>query len=151
MTPERQPYRPAPEDWEESVTMLCMHCDRFPGCSIVEGMIETKDGGPWPRGGWVTDPGAGITCLSYQPRPMAPISVEQIRTIAATNPATCTGCAARKGSEASTSLHTRRDFTAAVRTPALFVCHEDPEQNTPCGGWCRAALQRHTSEGGTRP
>ena len=27
---ERQPYQPAPEDWEETITMLCFQCARMP-------------------------------------------------------------------------------------------------------------------------
>lgn len=142
MTTERQPYRPQPDEWEEAVTMLCFQCARLNHCSLIDQMIECKDGGEWPTGGWVTDPGAGITCLGYQTRPLKQLQPSEIRAIAATNPATCQGCAARKGTDASQSLHTRRDFTAAVRLPGLFVCHEDPEGKRPCGGWCNAVVAR---------
>ena len=142
MTTERQPYRPQPEEWEEAVTMLCFQCARLNHCTLIDQMIECKDGGEWPTAGWVTDPGAGITCLSYQTRLLQRMEREDIEATAATNPATCEGCAARKGTDASQSLHTRRDFTTAVRIPALFVCHEDPAGKRPCGGWCKAVMAR---------
>ena len=141
---ERQPYRPDSADWEETITMLCFQCARFQHCTLIDQMIECKDGGEWPTGGWVTDPGAGVTCLSYQTRPLQKISQDEIQAIAATNPTTCQGCAARKGTDASKALHTRRDFTTAVRPPGLFVCHEDTEAQRPCGGWCKAVIQRGT-------
>jgi hypothetical protein len=142
---ERRPFIPTADEWEGQFDMLCMYCRHSPGCQIVEAMIEAKDGGSWPEGGWVTDPGAGMTCLSYEPRPMQPLPRQQRRRIERMKesalPPVCGGCAARKGSDASVSLHTQRDYRAAVATPAKFVCHEDPNHQQLCGGWCRA-IQR---------
>lgn len=134
----REPYRPDAAEWEEAYLMLCAYCAHAVGCQVVEGMIAIKDGGDWPEGGWVTDPGAGITCLSYEPKPMAPLSRQRLRHAIRKAKPMCNGCAAQKGSEASVSLHTRRDFAAAVQARALFVCHEDPTLQRPCGGWCQA-------------
>lgn len=140
---DRVPYHPTAEEWGDCYSMLCGHCEHQLGCSVVEGMIEIKEGAPWPEGGWVTDPGAGLTCLSYEPRKRAPVPRQQRRKIARTRdedlPPVCGGCAARKGSEASVSLHTRRDYQAWVRRGVEFRCHEKP---TLCGGWCRAIKAR---------
>lgn len=126
--------------------MLCAHCERQTRCEVVEGMIEMKDGGTWPFGGWVTDPGAGVSCLSYEPKMRAPMVRQQLRSMLRAEerdlPPMCSGCAARKGSEASVSLHTRRDYQAAVRSRSKFVCHEDETKQRLCGGWCRAIRAR---------
>lgn len=134
----REPCRPDSEEWEEAFNMLCGHCDKLAQCEVVEGMIEMKHGEPWPEGGWVTDPGAGITCLSYQPLPMEKLSRQRLRQALRSAAPMCDGCAAQKGSEASVSLHTRRDFKAAVKARALFVCHDGKQKGKPCGGWCNA-------------
>lgn len=143
---ERLPFVPGRDEWAETYEMLCGYCARQCRCDIVEAMIEMKDGGPWPEGGWVTDPGAGVTCLSYTPRRIVPMPRQQRRAIARTRdadlPPVCGGCAARKGSEASVSLHTRRDYQNAVRSGGVFVCHEDPDHKRLCGGWCRAIKAR---------
>lgn len=140
---ERQPYHPTAEEWPDTFAMLCGHCAHMPGCDVVEGMIELKDGGPWPAGGWVTDPGAGVTCLSYAPRAVQPLPRQQMRAMLRTPehrlPPVCDGCAARKGSEASVSLHTQRDYAGAVKARTPFTCHKKP---TLCGGWCRAVRRR---------
>lgn len=138
MTITRDPYRPSDDEWQEAWQMLCGHCADASNCQIVEGMIDMKDGDSWPDGGWVTDPGAGITCLSYQPREMKRLSRQQLRQAMRQAAPMCDGCAAQKGSEASLSLHTRRDFTAAVKSKAMFVCHAEGQKGRPCGGWCRA-------------
>lgn len=52
----------------------------------------------------------------------------------------CVGCAARKGSEASRTLHTQRDFQACVRTGHRFDCHHGTRAGKPCSGWARARL-----------
>lgn len=142
---EREPYTPTRESWREDFDLICRHCEHIGRCDVVEAMIEMQEGGPWPAGGWVTDPGAGITCLSYEPRRRSALLRQQRRTIErmseASLPPVCGGCAARKGSEASVALHTQRDFAASVRDRAPFVCHEDPAKEQLCGGWCRA-MQR---------
>lgn len=143
---ERAPYAPTSAEWGACYEMLCGHCDHQLKCPIVEGMIEMKDGSAWPEGGWVTDPGAGVTCLSYRPQERPAMVRQQRRAIIrmpeARLPPVCGGCAARKGSEASVSLHTQRDYQAAVRSQAPFACHEDPAKERLCGGWCRAISQR---------
>lgn len=143
-TVQRQPYRPTEDEWTNAFGMLCGHCAHAGHCEIVERMIEMKNGGPWPQGGWVTDPGAGVTCLSYEPSPllMEPMSRQRLRQALRKARPMCQGCAAQKGSEASVSLHTRRDFHAAVKAGALFVCHEDSELRRPCGGWCQAVKKK---------
>lgn len=137
---DRAPYSPTEDEWPDVFNMLCGHCAHARNCEVIERMIEMKAGGPWPEGGWVTDPGAGVTCLSYEPNPlmMEPLTRQRLRQVTRKSGPMCSGCAARKGSEASVSLHTRRDFHAAVKARALFVCHEDPALRRPCGGWCRA-------------
>lgn len=145
-----KPYvPPGLAEWDATFRMLCMHCAKSAGCTVIEGMIEMKDGHPWPLGGWVTDPGAGSSCLSYEPQPRASLAAERLAVFMALPeaelPPVCGGCAARKGSEASVSLHTRRDYAAAVRDRHLFVCHEDPALQRPCGGWVRAIRQRGAS------
>jgi hypothetical protein len=109
-------------------------------------MIDMKNGGEWPEGGWVTDPGAGTSCLSYKPRGASPLSRPQLRRLTrqseASLPPVCGGCAARKGSEASTSMHTLRDYAHAVKNRSPFTCHEDPAKTRLCGGWCRAVRRR---------
>ncbi|MCX5495761.1 hypothetical protein OSH11_13690 [Kaistia dalseonensis] len=146
--PLRAPYSPVRSDWPNCYQMLCGHCDLQGGCAVIEGMIEMASGGAWPEGGWVTDPGAGVTCLSYVPRARPSLPRQQLRAIQRTKesalPSVCGGCAARKGSEASTSLHTRRDYQACVRSRSPFVCHEDPKHERLCGGWCRAIQRRST-------
>lgn len=140
--PDRQPFSPAPGDWRECYEMLCEHCALHLRCPILEAMIEMKDGAAWPEGGWVSDPGAGVTCLSYVPRGSAKMPRQQRRQLARMKeselPPVCGGCAARRGTEASVSLHTRRDYQAAVRNGSLFTCHESPDNSQLCGGWCRA-------------
>lgn len=142
----RLPYHPLQHEWAECYAMLCGHCERQLRCDVVEAMIAMKDGGAWPEGGWVTDPGAGVTCLSYEPRPAKPMIRQQLRYMLRQReedlPPMCGGCAARKGSEASVSLHTRRDYAAAVRNRSPFACHEDPDKQRLCGGWCRAVRRR---------
>lgn len=148
---DRQPYAPSQADWHDLYGMLCGWCVHQVDCSIVDGMIDMKDGGAWPEGGWVTDPGADVTCLSYSPQPRPAETRQRRRQIARTSerdlPPVCGGCAARKGSEASVSLHTRRDYQAAVRNGSMFVCHEDPKHERPCGGWCRAIKARQGRKG----
>lgn len=144
---DRKPHAPTAAEWTELYHMLCGHCALQTRCDVTEAMIEMKDGGAWPEGGWVSDPGAGVTCLSYVPRPGKPISRQQVRHMARQReenlPPVCGGCAAQKGSEASVSLHTQRDYQAAVRNRTRFGCHEDPAiEKRPCGGWCRAVIQR---------
>lgn len=137
---ERRPYIPAgQDDWEQCYAITCENCAHQLRCDIVERMIETKDGGDWPEGGWITDPGAGVTCLSYEPRTPQTLPRPQrrrlLRAPESELPPVCGGCAARRGSEASVALHTQRDFRACVRRRAPFVCHETGEL---CGGWLRA-------------
>lgn len=143
---ERKPYHPTTEEWRECWDMLCGHCEHAVNCPIVEAMIEMQHGGAWPEGGWVTDPGAGTTCLSYVPHHRPAMPRQQLRFLQRQKesalPPMCGGCAAQSGSEASVSLHTRRDFQASVRDRAPFVCHEDPEHKRLCGGWCRAIRRR---------
>lgn len=143
---ERLPYHPSTSEWRDVWDMLCGHCIHAASCAIVEGMIAMKDGADWPQGGWVTDPGAGVTCLSYKPAPRRKLPRQQLRALdrqpEASLPPVCGGCAARPETEASTSLHTRRDFQASVRNESLFTCHEDPAKARPCGGWCRAVRAR---------
>lgn len=138
MSIHREPYKPTAAEWPEVWEMLCGHCIHAAGCQVVEGMIEMKAGGAWPEGGWVTDPGAGVTCLSYQPRNMERLSRQRLRQATRKAVPMCSGCAAQKGSEASVSLHTRRDFSVAVKARALFVCHAEGQKGQPCGGWCQA-------------
>lgn len=139
----REPYHPTAEDWTANYYMLCGHCTKQLHCPITEAMIELKAGGPWPEGGWVTDPGAEVTCLSYDPKTAARLPRQQLRHMLrlpeARLPAICDGCAARKGSEASVSLHTQRDYAAAVKAETPFLCHKKPGL---CGGWCRAVRRR---------
>lgn len=134
----RKPYLPSSKEWPELIEMLCEHCANWPRCDIVEGMIEMKDGKPWPEGGWVDDPGAGATCLSYEPQPRAPLSRQRLRQAMRQAVPMCKGCAAQKGSEASVALHTQRDFKTAVNNRTLFICHEPGNKGKPCGGWCNA-------------
>lgn len=138
----RQPCKPVDGEWAALWKMLCGHCAHFCTCDITEAMIEMKNGGPWPEGGWVTDPGARVSCLSYEPRPMEKLSRQRLRHALRHARPMCDGCAARKGSEASVSLHTRRDFHAAVKARAMFSCHEDPALRRPCGGWCQAVKRQ---------
>lgn len=135
------PYTPPNDltDWQDSYEMLCGYCARQCGCQVLDGMIEMKDGGEWPEGGWVYDQGAGISCLSYEAKRGPKVSRQEIRQIQRTSenrlPPVCGGCAARKGTEASVSRHTRKDFQAAVKKKTRFLCHETKKD---CGGWCRA-------------
>jgi len=141
---ERQPYAPTRAEWRDLVDGLCMHCDRFGSCDVLEGMIEMKDGGPWPEGGWATDPGAAVTCLSYQPKPRPRLSRQQLRQAMRDAVPMCSGCAAQRGSEASVSLHTQRDFAAAVKGRHVFACHAGDDHGKPCGGWCSAIKRQMT-------
>jgi hypothetical protein len=146
---DRQPICPSRNgEFAEVMDITCLHCEmgREPlSCSILCGMLDHCAGeGPWPDGGWVTDPGAVSTCLSYVARKdRDKLSRQQVRRLGRMNPATlppvCGGCAARKGSEASCALHTRRDFEQAVQDPSVFLCHERPGY---CGGWVRALLAK---------
>lgn len=123
--------------------MLCDFCSNQLSCAIIDGMIEMKDGGHWPEKGWVYDQGSGVSCLSYKPKPHPSISRQELRQIKRTPedrlPPVCGGCAARKGTEASVSRHTREDFKAAVRNRSRFTCHETKND---CGGWCRAVASQ---------
>ena len=144
----RQPYTPRDlDDWQETYAMLCGWCVQQVSCQIVEDMIAMSTGGTWPEGGWVSDPGAGATCLSYEPRLGEVVPRQQRRAIARMKesdlPPVCGGCAALKGSDASVSLHTRRDYQAAVRNGTRFNCHENPERQRLCGGWCRAIAKKN--------
>lgn len=144
---ERKPLLPPAERWDEIHEMLCGHCHLQPGCEIVKQMLRFAHGrAPWPADAWVSDPGAGITCLSYVSKPKPKVAPELLETLANMSeeelPPTCGGCAARKGSEASVSLHTQRDYRAAVRDGSGFNCHEDPNDKAMCGGWCRAVLRK---------
>lgn len=135
---DRQPYHPTQAEWPELFEMLCDQCAHLARCEVVEAMIIMKDGGPWPEGGWVTDPGAGVTCLSYQPAERRTLPRAELRRALRAAVPMCDGCAAQKGSEASVSLHTQRDFKAAVNGRQLFTCHKPGSQGKPCGGWCQA-------------
>ncbi|WP_447896028.1 hypothetical protein [Vreelandella sp. GE22] len=142
---QRQPYRPTDEEWSASIAVVCEQCRYFltpPGCQVIEGMIEMKDGGPWPEGGWVTDPGAGMTCLSYQPLPVRSLGDEELEAALNDSVPMCGGCAARKGSDASKALHTQRDFRQAVSDRGKFMCHEPGSEGKACGGWCDAVRRK---------
>ncbi|WP_380716448.1 hypothetical protein [Seohaeicola nanhaiensis] len=144
-TSQREPYCPTnEEEWRDTWEMLCGHCAHHLNCPIVDAMIEHTAGGSWPEGGWTSDPGGGVTCLSYAPHQQQPqLTRQQLRRLSRMNPATlppvCGGCAATKGTEASQCLHTRRDFEVSVRDRRQFLCHERPGY---CGGWVRAVLAR---------
>ena len=143
----REPFLPMPDKWNGVYDMLCSHCVHQPQCGLPTAMMDFAYGrGPWPENAWVTDPGAGCTCLSYAPRPVPQISRQQLQALAEAPeeslPHVCGGCAARKGSEASVALHTQRDYRAAVRDRSQFACHEDPEGKRLCGGWCRAVQRK---------
>lgn len=145
----RLPLVPSAAEWRDTYEMLCGHCDHQLGCDVIEQMIEIKDGGAWPTGGWVTDPGAGVTCLSYVPKGARRLPRQQMRAMLrareADLPAVCGGCAARRGTGASVSLHTQRDYAGAVRDQTPFTCHEDPTKERLCGGWCRAVRRKVSS------
>jgi len=135
------PYFPARNEWEEAYYMLCEHCANQASCDVVEGMIEIKDGGKWPSGGWVHDPGGWVSCLSYAARTRPPIIKHKLINVLNEAVQMCGGCAAQKGSEASVCLHTQRDFRQAVKDKALFICHEEKNKGKPCGGWANAIKQ----------
>lgn len=142
----RRPYVPTPADWSSTYNMLCMHCAHQIGCDVTEGMIDCKDGSSWPEGGWVTDPGSGVTCLSYRARQMHTLSPAELHdAFSKARPEMCNGCAAQRGSEASVSLHTQRDFAQAVNCSALFLCHEDSKLERPCAGWANAVKRKKDS------
>lgn len=147
-TVTRRPLDPLPtgEEWRATYEMLCGYCEHQLHCEVIEALIEVKSGGAYPANGWVTDPGAGTTCLSYEPRHRPALPRQQLRAIARQSeqalPPVCGGCAARAETEASVSLHTRRDFRQAVQERSGFTCHEDPEHKRVCGGWCRAIKAR---------
>lgn len=145
MTPSRLPYIPTKSDWLECVELLCEHCAHWPRCEIVEGMIEAAHGGGWPAGGWVTDPGAEVTCLSYQPATRAPLSRPVLKRALKSACEMCAGCAAQKGSEASVALHTQRDFRASVANKTRFDCHDPANAGKPCGGWAAAIKHKTTT------
>lgn len=143
----REPFLPPPDRWNEVYDMLCGHCGNQPQCQLVKSMLEFARGyGQWPDNAWVSDPGAGATCLSYAPKYVAPMPAHRATALAEMPeehlPTMCGGCAAQKGSEASVALHTQRDYKAAVRNGYEFNCHEDPEGKRLCGGWCRAVRRR---------
>lgn len=138
----REPYAPTKSEWRELLSMLCEHCVRWPACDIIDGMIEMKDGGDWPAGGWVTDPGAETTCLSYSPRLPQKLSRPVLKRALSSACDMCDGCAARKGSEASVTLHTQRDFSGAVNNRSVFFCHKPENRLKPCGGWANAVLSK---------
>ena len=64
-TMKREPCQPGRSDWIECYDMPCWWCSKHCKCDVVEAMME--DGGAWPEGGSVSDPGAGVACLSYEP------------------------------------------------------------------------------------
>ena len=142
-----KPYNPADAEWADLYEMLCSYCRHHLNCAVIEGMIEMKHGAPWPDGGWVHDRGAGVSCLSYQTKPLAELSRQQLRRIQRMPedqiPPVCGGCAARKGTDASKSRHTRADFQSAVSSHGKFFCHETGEL---CGGWCRAIRAKTTEK-----
>lgn len=127
------------EDWQDIYGILCEYCANQINCGVVDAMIEMKDGGAWPDGGWVYDAGAGVSCLSYKAKHGPRVSRQELRQIKRVPedrlPPVCGGCAARKGTEASVSRHTREDFKSAVKNKTRFTCHETKKD---CGGWCRA-------------
>lgn len=139
------PYLPSAGEWTEIYDMLCGHCAHHLRCEVVERMIEMRTLAEWPEGGWVWDRGGGTSCLSYQSKPIKRLPRQQLRRILrrkeANLPPVCGGCAARKGSEASTAHHTRVDFRNAVATSGTFICHET---GGLCGGWCRAIRAKQT-------
>lgn len=146
MTAVRLPYMPeTDDDWRDCWRVTCGQCAHMCDCKVIDAMIEAReDARLWPRNGWHTDPGGGITCLSYEPRRNQPqLSRQQLRRLARMNPQTlppvCGGCAASKGTDASQCFHTRKDFDAAVKDRRVFTCHERPGY---CGGWVRAVLAR---------
>lgn len=127
--------------------MLCDHCSLQLSCDVIESMIEMKQGGPWPPGGWVFDGGAGVSCLSYVPVEQRPLTASELQKAIDTAVPMCSGCAARKHSQASLCLHTLRDFKAAVDNKTVFFCHHpdddrDPAQRLPCGGWANAVTNK---------
>lgn len=143
----RTRFLPAPEHWNQVVDMLCANCALTDTCQLPAQMLAFAQGrGDWPAEAWVTDPGAGETCLSYVPVPREAISRERLEALANTPeeylPHVCGGCAASKGTGASVALHTQRDYRAAVRDKSEFTCHEDPENKRLCGGWCRAVQRK---------
>lgn len=138
------PYQPIKEEWREVFDMLCGHCaNLLTGCDIVDGMIEMKDGGDWPAGGWVHDVGAGVSCLSYKTAAMETLTESDLQFYINKAVPMCDGCAARKGSEASISHHTRIDFREAVNNKALFTCHKACNLGKPCGGWANAVASKN--------
>lgn len=138
----REPYIPNQDDWTDCLETICYSCATWPFCDICEAMIEAKDGGNWPEGGWVTDPGAEMTCLSYRTKQPPTLSRPVLKRKLAAACSMCEGCAARKGSEASQSLHTQRDFNAAVNNRFLFTCHDSKNNGAPCGGWADAVRRK---------
>lgn len=136
------PYKPVRSEWSDIYEMLCNHCDLQLRCDVVEGMIEMKDGGPWPEGGWIADVGGGVSCLSYVPLTQPALLPEKLQEAIDSAVPMCHGCAARKGSEASVCLHTQRDFKAAVRNRTVFFCHQSEVNREPCGGWAQAVSSK---------
>lgn len=150
---ERRPFLPHPDNWDTIYEMLCGHCAQQAVCQLPAAIMAFVRGkGPWPENAWVTDPGAGCTCLSYRSRPVTPLTPEQRAALSKTPetelPHVCGGCAARKGSDASVALHTQRDYRTAVKDRSEFTCHEDPENKRLCGGWCRAVQRRELDANG---
>lgn len=136
------PYKPSKKEWGEIYEMLCNHCDMQLRCEVVEGMIEMKDGGEWPEGGWIVDVGGGVSCLSYVALKQEPLTPDQLQKAIDSAVPMCNGCAARKGSEASVCLHTQRDFKAAVKNQTVFFCHQKDRERDPCGGWAQAVSSK---------
>jgi hypothetical protein len=144
----REPYIPGDGDWSECLEMLCEMCAHWPACALVDRMIDSMNGDDeWPEGGFVTDAGAEVTCLTYSPRGARPLASDALSEAIAGACDMCDGCAARKGSEASVSLHTQRDFRAAVNDGFLFTCHKPENRGRACGGWAKAVKPTQAAGG----
>lgn len=135
---DRVPINLTGDDWVEAIEMLCYMCADFLDCDVCEEMIERKNEDQPVANGFATDPGSEITCLSYRPKGCLPLTDDKLKEFIAGSKGKdmCGGCAARKGSAASNSLHTQRDFSKSVQSKTLFSCHEG--RKGPCIGWCRA-------------
>jgi hypothetical protein len=139
----QKPYilSPTREEWRGIYAMLCGHCALQLNCEVIEKMIKTKNGGAYPENGWIEDEGAGVSCASYQPKKGKPFPPEKLQEIVrrpeSLLPKQCRECAATKGSPASKTLHTNRDFSLSVKEKSTFLCHKG-KCNKICGGWIRA-------------
>ena len=125
------------DKWVEAIEMLCYFCQRFPDCDVLEEMIKSKSSDKQIASGFCTDPGSEISCFSFKPkgyRTLSPQVIQEIRS-KYSGLDMCSGCAARKGSDASMSLHTQRDFRKCVDDRSLFGCHDPRRKNEPCIGW----------------